>query len=430
LVKDRAVNAFAWPGGYVGMNLGLIALTTTPDQLASVLAHELTHVTQRHIARSIAPSQRASMLAIAGLLLGVLAASRGGASGYDTANAAIATGQAAAIQGQLNYSRDVEREADRIGFALLGAAGFAPSGMAAMFDKLDTATRLTDSGGFPYLRSHPLTVDRISEARNRTLLSSATLSRPTVLHALMQARAKVLGDDSTQNLLRHNGGSSSPVLADRVGAAYAGALAASALRDHTRAQTLATEAQRLAAGANEPAADRVLTLLQAQLALARKEPSAALQWLQALDAKAAGRPGLLLRTQALLDAHRATPGSQNAALRDSTEALQTWVAERPQDALAWEQLASSSQALGLKLRGQRADAEARAVLGDLTGAIDRLRAAQQNARGATGQDFIEASIIDSRLRQLTAQRRQLQLDERGARGGGGRKPGPEDGPTQ
>jgi beta-barrel assembly-enhancing protease len=433
LIKDRTVNAFAWPGGYVGMNLGLIALTTTQDQLASVLAHELTHVTQRHIARSIAPSQRANLLAIAGLLLGVLAASRGGASGYDSANAAIATGQAAAIQGQLNYSRDVEREADRIGFALLGAAGFAPSGMAAMFDKLDSATRLNDSGGFPYLRSHPLTVDRISEARNRTLLLGAAQTRPSVLHALMQARAKVLADDSTQNLLRQNGGSSSPVLADRVGAAYAGALAASVLRDHARAQTLATEAQRLAAGADEPAAERVLNLLQAQLALARNEPSAALQWLQAVDGKGPSRPALLLRAQALLSAHRAAPASQaasvNAALRNSTEALQTWVAERPQDALAWEQLANTSQALGLKLRGQRADAEARAVLGDLTGAIDRLRAAQQTARGATGQDFIEASIIDSRLRQLAAQRRQLQLDERAARGGG-RRPGPEEGPTQ
>jgi beta-barrel assembly-enhancing protease len=315
----------------------------------------------------------------------------------------------------------------------LGAAGFAPSGMAAMFDKLDSATRLNDSGGFPYLRSHPLTVDRISEARNRTLLLGAAQTRPSVLHALMQARAKVLADDSTQNLLRQNGGSSSPVLADRVGAAYAGALAASVLRDHARAQTLATEAQRLAAGADEPAAERVLNLLQAQLALARNEPSAALQWLQAVDGKGPSRPALLLRAQALLSAHRAAPASQaasvNAALRNSTEALQTWVAERPQDALAWEQLANTSQALGLKLRGQRADAEARAVLGDLTGAIDRLRAAQQTARGATGQDFIEASIIDSRLRQLAAQRRQLQLDERAARGGG-RRPGPEEGPTQ
>lgn len=415
LVKDRSVNAFAMPGGYVGVHLGLIALTTTPDQLASVLAHELTHVTQRHIARSIAPQRNASLLAVAAMILGILAASR--SNNVDAANAAIATGQAAAIQGQLNYSRDAEREADRIGFSLLGAAGFAPAGMAAMFDKMDVATRLNDSGGFPYLRSHPLTVDRLAESRNRTLLGNNTPSRPTMLHALMQARARVLMDDSTQGLLRLNGGSSSPLLADRVGAAYAGAMAAALLRDTARAQQLAGEAQRLAAGANpaEPAAERVLALLQAQLALARGEPAAALQWV----GEAKGRPELLLRAQSLLALHRAAgaASTQRAALRDSTEALQTWVSDHPQDALAWELLADSAGAVGLTLRAQRAGAEARAVLGDLQGAIDRLRVAQAGSRGATGQDFIEASVIDARLRQLMAQRRQLQIEARGGRGG-------------
>jgi predicted Zn-dependent protease len=92
------------------------------------------------------------------------------------------------------------------------------------------------------------------------------------------------------------------------------------------------------------------------------------------------------------------------------------VAEKPQDASAWDLLSACSSALGLNLRAMRAGAEARAVVGDLTGAIDRLRAAQQQSRGATGQDFIEASVIDSRLRQLTAQRRQIALEARGERG--------------
>ena len=101
LVRDRSVNAFALPGGFVGAHLGLIAITTTRDQLASVLAHELSHVTQRHIARSIAPQQQASMVAIASLILGILAASR--ANNIDVANAAIMGGQGAAIQQQLNF---------------------------------------------------------------------------------------------------------------------------------------------------------------------------------------------------------------------------------------------------------------------------------------------------------------------------------------
>ncbi|MFN9103966.1 MAG: M48 family metalloprotease, partial [Betaproteobacteria bacterium] len=126
LVNDRAVNAFALPGGYVGVHLGLIALTTTPDALASVLAHELTHVTQRHIARSIAPQQQASLLAVVGLLLGVLAASRASTAGgsADGVQAAVMGGQAAAIQTQLNFTRAMEREADRVGFGLLADAGY------------------------------------------------------------------------------------------------------------------------------------------------------------------------------------------------------------------------------------------------------------------------------------------------------------------
>lgn len=436
LVRDRSVNAFAMPGGYVGVHLGLMALTNTPDQLASVLAHELTHVTQRHIARSIAPQQRASLVALASLLLGVFAASR--SNSVDAANAAISTGQAAAIQTQLNFSRDVEREADRIGFGVLTAAGFAPAGMAAMFDKLDSASRLTDSGSFPYLRSHPLTVDRISEARSRTLLAGQPLPAPSMLHAAMQARARVLMDDSAQSLQRLSGASSSPVLADRVGALVAGALAASLLKDHASAQDLVKQAQQEAAQApvREPAAERVLVLLQAEVAMAKGDPQTALAVLKQLPTRSSERPPLLLRAQALLmlqQAKASTAPDLTPAMRQSTEALQTWVSDHSQDATAWELLAATSQALvggsegqGMRLRALRAGAEARAVLGDLTGAIDRLRSAQQYSRGATGQDFIEGSVIDARLRQLVAQRRQLQLEARESRSG---RQGPPDEPS-
>jgi len=433
LVRDRSVNAFALPGGYVGMHLGLMALTTTSEQLASVLAHELSHVTQRHIARSIAPQQRASVMAIAAFLLGIIAASR--SNNIDAANAAIMGGQGAAIQAQLNFSREMEREADRNGFGLLQQAGYSTTGMAAMFERMDGAMRLNDSGGFPYLRTHPLTTDRITEARNRALLEGPEGQKrpnpappPTLLHAVMQARARVLMDDSAQAMARLSGGTSSPVLADRVGALYGGALAASLLRDHGRAQRMAEEALRVARSASprDTDAERALVQLQAQVALDRGAPGAALQLLDALVPKN-DRPTLLLRAQAALALDRQSPGTQAAALRDSTEALQTWVALHPLDPLAWSELAATSQALGLKLRAMRAAAEAQLGLGDYTGAIDRMRAAQAASRGATGADFIEASVIDARLRQMVTQRRQLQLEARESRGGRG---GPEEPPPQ
>ena len=418
LISERSVNAFALPGGYVGVHLGLIAITNTRDQLASVLAHELAHVTQRHIARSIAGTRTSSLVSVAALLLGVLAATRG--NNVDMANAAITGGQAAAIQGQLNYSRDVEREADRVGYGLLGAAGFATTGMAEMFDRLDVATRLNDNGGFPYLRSHPLTVDRISEARSRSLLAGSLAPGPKLTHALMQMRARVLMDPSVISLQKLAGGaSSSPVRIDQIAAAYGGALAASQLKDHALAESHAQQALRLlgAATASEPQAQLSLHLLLAEVRLAGANPSGTLQVLTAAPAGLGARPRLLMAAQAALDQQRLHSASDGSELRRQTEALQTWVVAQPQDAAAWQLLSATSEAIGLRLRSLRAGAEAQAARGDLTGAIDRMRAAQSAARSASvGQDFIEASVIDSRMRQLVAERRRLVLEMREAQG--------------
>ena len=416
LVRDRSVNAFALPGGFIGVHLGLISLTVSTDELASVMAHELSHVTQRHIARGLVNSQRMSMVGLAALLLGVLAASRGG--GTDMANAAIMGGQGVAAQGQLNFSRDMEREADRLGYGILGAAGFSTLGMATMFEKLDSANRINDSGSFPYLRSHPLTVERMSEARSRAIFGSAGNPSPPLRHALMQMRARVLADTDPNTLRRlqqQAAGVPGAPLRERLAAAYAGALAAMLLRDNATAERLAASGLALAAesGAQrEPQAERVLQLLQAQLRLERGEPAAALQALDALSADPRGRAAMLLRGQALLELQR-KDGSAGTALRELTETLQTWVADHPLDATAWALLSNTAEAIGLKLRSLRAAAEAQAASGDLNGAIDRLRAAQQAARGAAGRDFIEASVIDARLRDLQNQRRQLILEAKG-----------------
>lgn len=418
LLSERSVNAFALPGGYVGVHLGLIAITNTRDQLASVLAHELAHVTQRHIARSVAGTRTSSLVSVATLLLGLLAAAR--SNNVDVANAAITGGQAAAIQGQLNYSRDVEREADRVGYGLLGAAGFATTGMAEMFDRLDIATRLNDNGGFPYLRSHPLTVDRISEARSRSLLAGSLAPGPKLAHALMQMRARVLMDPGVVSLQKLVGGaSSSPLRADQIAAAYGGALAASQLKDHALAESHALQALRLwrAGSPPEPQAELALHLLLAEVRLAGANPSGAQQALAAAPAGLGARPRLLMAAQAALDQQRLQPATEGSQLRLQTEALQTWVAADPQDAAAWQLLAATSDAIGLRLRALRAGAEAQAARGDLTGAIDRMRAAQSAARTASvGQDFIEASVIDSRMRQLVAERRRLVLEMREASG--------------
>ncbi|WP_207185956.1 M48 family metalloprotease [Rubrivivax gelatinosus] len=414
LLRERTVNAFALPGGFVGVHLGLIALTTSSDELASVLAHELAHVTQRHIARGSIAAQRNSMVSMAALLLGLIVAAR--SSNADLANATIVGSQAASIQGQLNFSRDVEREADRMGYGTLTAAGFAPQGMAQMFEKLDSANRLNDSGAFPYLRSHPLTVERISEARSRAMFSGGGKGAPPLRHALMQQRARVLMDSDPQTLHRlvdQGTGAVDAPLRDRIATAYAAALSASLLREHASAERLAAATLALATKAEprEPQAERDLQLLQAQIRLNAGQPSAALQVLDAITVDARGRAPLLMRTQAVLDLQRSGKGSPDA-LRAATESLQTWVTDHPADAGAWSQLAATADAAGFKLRAVRAEAEARYASGDVNGAIDRLRAGQAAARGAAGQDFIEASVIDARLRELRAQLRRAFCEAR------------------
>ncbi|HEY3636224.1 MAG TPA: M48 family metalloprotease [Caldimonas sp.] len=424
LVRDPSVNAFALPGGFVGVHLGLIALTTTRDELASVLAHEMSHITQRHIARSISGDSKRSLVGLAAMVLGLLAASR--SHSPDAMSAVVAGSQAATVQGQLNFSRDVEREADRVGFQVMTAAGFDRGGMAAMFEKMDVSARLNDFGGFPYLRTHPLTVERIGEARARAgIVASASapvgeraLPAASVLeHTVAQARARVLEDPRVDALRRwqardadHEGNA-----ADKLRAAYESALASSMLRDWSRAD--ASFANALAIVRTSPnsgaGAERAVVLTKAQSLLDRGAPAQAAEAMKAY-ANDGTRPSLLLDTQiALLATPAVTPDSER--LKASAATLQTWVAVHPDDALAWGALGQAWGRLGLPLRSIRAEAESRYALGDLDGAAERLRAGQRLARGGGPVDFIDASVLDSRLRAIEAQRRQIAADQHASR---------------
>ena len=449
LVRDRSVNAFALPGGYIGVHLGLIAMTATRDELASVLAHEMSHVTQRHIARSIANSKKQSLISAAALILGVLAASRSRST--DAANAVITGSQAAAIQGQLNFSRDMEREADRVGFSVMTSAGFSAGGMAAMFEKLDTASRFNDAGGFPYLRSHPLTTERIGEARARAgsvsgsglgsgFSATEQAAPPTVLeHSLAQARARVLMDTRVDALRRWQALDSQTdadiagqPLHEKLGNACASALASTLLREWARADKSLLRAQALiqfnprAFAQADSRAERAVALLHAQSQLERGNTARAVEVLEPYESSVAAvntsRPVLLMSARIALS--EGLPAALNLPrLTRSAEALQTWVSVNRLDAEAWSSLGQVWGALNQPLRALRADAEARYALGDWVGAMDRLRAGQRLAKRtaasstattAANADFIEASVIDSRLRDIEAQRKALSAEEQRA----------------
>ncbi len=415
LVRDPSVNAFALPGGFVGVHLGLIAITATRDELASVLAHEMSHVSQRHIARSISGDSKRSLVSLAALVLGMLAASR--SHSPDAMSAVVAGTQAGAIQGQLNFSRDVEREADRVGFQVMTAAGFAPGGMAAMFEKMDISSRLNDFGGFPYLRSHPLTIERIGEARARAGIAAAPARTSVLEHTVAQARARVLMDTRVDALRRWQARDADRegTAADKLRALTESALGSTLLRDWVRADTSFAGALAITrASPNSSArAERAVLLMQAQSQLDRGAPAQAAETIKPYAADGS-RPSLLLGAQIALIATPAV-APENTTLKANAAALQTWVALHPADSLAWSALGQTWGRLGVPLRSIRAEAEARYALGDLLGAVDRLRAGQRLARSGGPVDFIDASVLDSRLRAVEAQRRQILVDQQQAR---------------
>ena len=190
VVEDPNINAFALPGGYIGVHTGLIDATRNEDELAGVLGHEIAHVTQRHIARAIHANSRQSILTTA-LMLGaiVLGASSGSA---DATQAAIAVAQGTAVQQQINFTRSNEYEADRIGIAALADAGYDPHGMATFFEVMSRLQPATPEMRAPeFLRTHPVTSARIAEARSRAREYPRSLSDDSVSYGISRARILV-----------------------------------------------------------------------------------------------------------------------------------------------------------------------------------------------------------------------------------------------
>lgn len=163
VVQDSSINAFALPAGIIGVHSGLILAAGSESELASVISHEIGHVTQRHIARMIAQQRQDAWQSFAAMAFALLAAR----SNPQLAGASMQAAQAGAIQKQLDYTREHEREADRVGLQILSSAGFDTRAMPAFFDKLMKGTRFYEGSAPSFLRTHPLTTERIADVRNR-----------------------------------------------------------------------------------------------------------------------------------------------------------------------------------------------------------------------------------------------------------------------
>ena len=167
LLNDDTLNAFALLGGFVGTHSSLVLATQTESELAGVLGHEIAHVLQRHSSRGAEGQKKAAPLQLLGLLTAIAAARSSSSSSGQATEAAIVTSAALQYQNQLDYSREFEREADRLGILIMTRAGFDANGMVGFFERLHRATRHVDGKTPGYLRTHPLTTERIADMQNR-----------------------------------------------------------------------------------------------------------------------------------------------------------------------------------------------------------------------------------------------------------------------
>jgi predicted Zn-dependent protease len=415
LIKDPSINAFALPGGYMGVHLGLIAVVSSPDELASVLGHELSHITQRHISRMFTQQAQQTPLLIGAMLLGILAAGKNPNAG----GALMVGGQAAATQSQLNFSRDMEREADRLGYGVMTQAGYQGAGFVSMFQKLQNASRLNDNGSYPYLRSHPLTTERIADMQSRELDINKEPAQAIdlwaeCLHSMMAARSRVLVQHDSQGLqiildlaaqpLSHP----APKLAQQMGQLYAGTLAALKLRRPSVAQKMLNQLNGLIAPTQNALLIHQWTQLKAELSLAQNAPLASVALLEGLSPNRATTLGL---SQSRLATEIPVQISQ------AKETLTLWVQNHPQDIQAWELLSQAQGQSADPIASIRSLAESFALKFDYSAAIDRLRAAQSKIKQLQSNGVLsraqemQASIVDARLRALLELRKAETLEK-------------------
>lgn len=380
VIQNPTINAFAMPGGFIGVHTGLILAAQSESELASVLAHEISHVTQRHIARMFGRQSELSIVTLAAFLVAMLAAR----SSPDAAGAAMAGATAGSIQAQLNYSRDFEREADRVGFQVLERAGFDVNGMGAFFDRLLKAGRLYENNAPSYLRTHPMSTERMADMQNRAqnLPYRQVQDSPEFLLVRAKLRAEVGTPSEAVSAadvqVRERRYSSE--------AAARFTLVSALIRAREYSRALA-EMVRLRSIVSHPLVD----LLEVRLRVARREYRLAKDTLES-------SLRVFPNFKPLQYAHVELLQVQGEHSLASSE-LAELVKNNPKDARLYGLQAKSYSVLGNRLAMHQSLAEQYVLLGALPAAIDQLQMAQKSGQG----DFYALSTLDARLRELRLQ---------------------------
>jgi len=381
-VPDQAINAFALPGGFVGVNTGLVLLAQNESQLASVLAHEISHVTQHHITRGMASQQNVLLTTLAGLAVAILASKAGGSSSNQAMSAAIAGTQALAAQQQINFTRENEFEADRVGFTRLVSAGFDPNAMGEFFDRLQRSSRFVEGNVPSYLRDHPVTYERIAEAKSRAQDLPYKQVRDSLDFHLVRALLQSYQGDAREQAANFSRNIAEKKFNNEIAERYG--LVASLLRakEIPRAKEALVQLEKVA-----PPHPMVEAMAGHVLMESGKLDQAIDRFKSAL-ARYPNKMQLIYDyPQALVKAGR---------LREAAAFLETELARYPGDGPLHRIAARTYADLGTKQQEHRHQGEFYAWQGDYKEAVRQFELASK----ANDGDFYQSSVIEARLRAL------------------------------
>lgn len=381
-LNDYNVNAFALPGGFIGVNAGLLLTTENESELASVLSHEIAHVTQHHLARMVAAQKGDSMASMAAIAVAILAAR----SNPQAAQATMAGVQARAMQKQLDFTRGFEQEADRLGLEILQKANFNTHAMPDFLDKLQRATRLVDGNAPNYLRTHPVTSDRIADIENRVSKEPFRLLADSLDFQLVRTKL-IAGQKTAQDAIayftealttRKHG---NPV-AMRYGLVISLLRANQVNRAAQELAMLQKQAQESPSAQHDP----MLETLAGQVKRAAHAPDTLAFYSRAVQNFPQHRALIYDYADLLLQS-----GKPDSAVRLLTEQI----TRHPSDTRLYDLQARSYNMMDLPLQQHQAQAYSYAWQGNLHGAIEQLELAKQ-----AGGSFYDLSAIESDLREL------------------------------
>ncbi len=376
-IDDRAINAFALPGGFVGVNTGLILLAQSESELASVLSHEIAHVTQHHYARMVSGQRYDSLAAMAALAVAILAAR----NSPETANAAIVGTQAGAIQRQLNFTRTHEKEADRIGLDILKKSGFNTRAMPQFFERMQKATQLVEGNTPSYLRTHPVTHERIADVDGRVQQIPYHLVPDSLDFQLMRARL-IANQKLAQEAVDYFDGAlgknrfGNPI-AQRYG------LVLALLRNHEpqRAQ------REFAILQKQSPPNASIATLGGQIRQLKKQNKNIFEYYQTALKNFPGHHALIYDYGELL--------LKNRRYKQALKLLDEQVNRDGNDPKLYELQARAYAALGRHQEEHHALAYNYILHGDLFGAIEQLELAKR-----AGNDYYQLSTIETELKQF------------------------------